>query len=167
MIWRATVTATTCAYCASMNGRILSTNDPVINNIPVHPNCKCYVEALTRIAAGTVTNAGTNGVECYIALYGKLPNYYMTQNEAKRHNRKKRQGNLAEVLPGILIGGDIYANWDQRLPVAAGRVWREADFDYISGYRNDCRILYSNDGLLFVTYDHYLTFYEIGLENLR
>ena len=42
----------------------------------------------------------------------------------------------------------------------------EADFDYSGGYRNDCRLLYSNDGLIFVTYDHYATFYEIGLEVL-
>jgi len=37
----------------------------------------------------------------------------------------------------------------------------QADIDYISGYRNDSRILYSNDGLIFVTYDHYKTFYKI------
>ena len=46
MIWRANITPTTCLYCASMNGRILSTTDPAINTIPVHPNCNCFVEAL-------------------------------------------------------------------------------------------------------------------------
>ena len=73
-------------------------------------------------------------------------------------------GNLADVLPGILIGGDIYKNRDKRLPDAPGRLWYEADFDYEGGYRNHCRLLYSNDGLLFVTCDHYLTFQEIVLE---
>ena len=34
-------------------------------------------------------------------------------------------------------------------------VFVKADFDYTGGYRNDCRLLYSNDGLIFVTYDHY------------
>ncbi|MBC8529578.1 hypothetical protein H8699_09085 [Christensenellaceae bacterium NSJ-44] len=29
------------------------------------------------------------------------------------------------------------------------------------GYRNGHRILYSSDGLIFATYDHYNTFYEI------
>lgn len=61
----------------------------------------------------------------------------------------------------------IYKNRDHRLPVAIGRVWYEADFDYVRGYRNGCRLLYSNDGLIFVTYDHYFTFYEIGLEAIR
>lgn len=61
-----------------------------------------------------------------------------------------------------MIGGKIYRNRDHRLPESNGRIWHEADFDYISGYRNNCRLLYSNDGLLFVTYDHYTTFFEIG-----
>ena len=76
----------------------------------------------------------------------------------------RKLGNLAEVLPGILIGGDIYKNRDKRLPDAPGRVWYEADFNYEGGYRNHCRLLYSNDGLVFVTCDHYLTFQEIVLE---
>ena len=66
-----------------------------------------------------------------------------------------------------MIGGKIYRNRNHKLPEADGRIWHEADFDYVSGYRNNCRLLYSNDGLLFATYDHYITFYEIGLENLK
>lgn len=61
----------------------------------------------------------------------------------------------------VMLGGDIYQNRDGRLPQRPGRVWYEADFDYEGGYRNHKRILYSNDGLLFVTFDHYLTFSEI------
>nr|WP_294682284.1 ribonuclease domain-containing protein [uncultured Anaerotignum sp.] len=33
--------------------------------------------------------------------------------------------------------------------------------NYKWGYRGNDRILYSNDGLIFVTYDHYKTFIEI------
>ena len=47
-----------------------------------------------------------------------------------------------------------------------GRIWFEADFDYTGGYRNSFRLLYSNDGLIFVTYDHYATFYEIDTEGV-
>jgi len=43
----------------------------------------------------------------------------------------------------------------------AGRIWYEADLNYIHGKRNGQRIVFSNDGLIFVTYDHYKTFYEI------
>ena len=42
-----------------------------------------------------------------------------------------------------------------------GRKWYEADLDYDSGFRNEKRLLYSNDGLIFVSYDHAQTFYEI------
>ena len=72
-----------------------------------------------------------------------------------------------QVILSVIILAAIYKNRDHRLPVAIGRVWYEADFDYVRGYRNGCRLLYSNDGLIFVTYDHYLTFYEIGLEAIR
>ena len=72
------------------------------------------------------------------------------------------KGNLSDVLPGRIIGGDVFYNDAGKLPQAEGRIWHEADFDYISGYRNDSRILYSSDGLIFVTYDHYKTFYEIN-----
>lgn len=41
LIWRAMVTATTYAYWASRNGRMLSVDDPVTDSLPVHPNCKC------------------------------------------------------------------------------------------------------------------------------
>ena len=165
--WRAVIIPGTCYYCASMNGRILSIDDPKLFDIPVHPNCKCYIETMTAIAAGTETDVGSNGVDLYVALHGRLPNFYLTQDEAKERGWKKWLGNLADVLPGILIGGDIYGNRDYRLPEAIGRVWHEADFDDVRGYRNGCRLLYSNDGLIFVTYDHYLTFHEIGLEATR
>lgn len=163
-IWRATVTLTTCEYCASMNGHILAKNDPRIVGIPVHPNCRCYVEAVIAILAGTATSDGVNGVDWYVTTYGTLPDNYLRKKEAQKLGWEPLLGNLADKLPGVLIGGDRYKNRDGRLPDAPGRVWYEADFDYTGGYRNDCRLLYSNDGLIFVTYDHYATFYEIGLE---
>lgn len=90
-----------------------------------------------------------------------LPSEYVTKNEAKRKGWEQKQGNLAEVLPGKVIGGDVYKNKNSKLPDEIGRTWYEADFDYYGGYRNDSRILYSSDGLIFVTYDHYETFYEL------
>ena len=122
---------------------------------------------MTAIAAGTATNAGKDGVDLYVALHGALPNSYISEAEAEAQGWKKWLGNLAEVLPGRMIGGKIYRNRDHGLPESDGRIWHEADFDYVNGYRNTCRLLYSNDGLLFVTYDHYLTFFEIGLEGIK
>ncbi len=71
------------------------------------------------------------------------------------------KGNLANVLPGKMIGGDVFRNSRDKLPIAPGRIWYEADIDYESGFRDKQRILYSNDGLCFVSYDHYKTFTEI------
>jgi len=42
-----------------------------------------------------------------------------------------------------------------------GGIWREADLFCTDEYRGKKRILYSNDGLVFVTYDHYHTFVEV------
>lgn len=55
----------------------------------------------------------------------------------------------------------IYRNDDGHLPDIAGRIWYEADINYVSGFRGVERILYSNDGLIFITRDHYNTFIEI------
>lgn len=71
------------------------------------------------------------------------------------------KGNLGEVAPGKMIGGDVYQNKNGHLPSAPGRIWYEADLNYSTGYRATDRIVYSSDGLIFVTYDHYKTFMEI------
>ena len=96
-----------------------------------------------------------------MVIYNRLPDYYVTKNNAEASGWVGSQGNLNTVLPGKTIGGDVYQNRDAKLPTASGRIWYEADINYISGYRNSERILYSNDGLIFVSYDHYHTFYEI------
>ena len=74
---------------------------------------------------------------------------------------KNYKGNLQDVAPDAIIGGDVFWNDKGKLPAAPGRVWYEADINYTGGYRNTHRLIYSNDGLSFVTYDHYQTFYPI------
>lgn len=70
-------------------------------------------------------------------------------------------GNLAEVAPDRMLIKGIYQNKNKHLPAALNRIWYEADINYDFGYRGSGRILFSNDGLIFVTYDHYHTFVEI------
>ena len=62
----------------------------------------------------------------------------------------------------MLVKG-IYKNKDGHLPEEPDRIWFEADINYnpLMGYRGVDRIIFSNDGLVFVTYDHYRTFVEI------
>ena len=88
----------------------------------------------------------------------KLPDYYITKNKARDHGWDAAKGNLCDVLPGRAIGGDVFSNREKRLPAKKGRTWYEADLNYNCGHRNSQRILFSNDGLVYVTHDHYKTF---------
>ena len=60
-----------------------------------------------------------------------------------------------------MIAKGEFKNKNGHLPSSVGRIWYEADINYTNGYRGADRIIYSNDGLVFVTYDHYNTFCEI------
>ena len=68
---------------------------------------------------------------------------------------------LSKVAPNKMFFKGIYENRNGHLPTASNRIWYEADINYESGFRGTERILFSNDGLIFVTYDHYYTFIEI------
>ncbi len=70
-------------------------------------------------------------------------------------------GNLSKIAPGKIIGGSVYGNFDDKLPSAPGRIWYECDINYQGGHRNNERLIYSNDGLIFKTTDHYKSFISI------
>jgi len=91
----------------------------------------------------------------------QFPDYYIAISDAKKLAWKAYLGNLDKVAPGKQLTKGIYRNYDGHLPSKIGRIWYEADINYSAGFRNSMRIVYSNDGLIFVTYDHYKTFYEI------
>jgi len=97
-------------------------------------------------------------VALYLNTYGCLPGNYITKNEAEKLGWDSREGNLNEVAPGKSIGGDKFGNREGLLPKAEGRQYYECDIDYEGGYRNGKRIVYSNDGLIFYTDDHYESF---------
>ncbi len=56
------------------------------------------------------------------------------------------------------IGGDHFGNYEGLLPDATGRKWHECDVNYSGGYRGAERLVYSNDGLIYYTEDHYESF---------
>ncbi len=159
--WRALIDLKTCLICRGNHGKIYALGEDVNPVPPIHPNCRCIIERMEALVAGTATRDGTEGADWYLKHTGKLPEYYIDYELAKKLGWKPIQGNLAKVLPGRMISRGIYDNDDEKLPWKFGRVWYEADINYTSGYRNTQRIVYSNDGLIFVTYDHYKTFKEI------
>ena len=96
----------------------------------------------------------------YIKKHHSIPNYYITRTEARKAGWKPEKGNLCKILPGKIIGGDSFKNRENKIPTKKGRQWWEADLNYKCGMRGTDRIVFSNDGLIFVTYDHYKTFQE-------
>lgn len=116
---------------------------------------------MRTIKAGNATFNGLNGADVHLYYLQKLPEYYVSKRVARKAGWINWKGNLHDVLPGKMIGGNIFQNRDEKLPVEDDRIWYETDINYTSGYRTKARIVFSNDGLIFVTYDHYHTFYEI------
>lgn len=152
-------TLTHCLTCSKRKYKIYEKNNEP--DLPEHTKCACCLKWLRSVPVGKATNLGKEGADFYIANYGVLPNYYLTKREAEQLGWVAWKGNLDKIAKGKMIGGDIFANREDKLPTAKGRVWYECDIDYNGGYRNNCRIIYSNDGLIFKTDSHYMRFIAV------
>lgn len=100
-------------------------------------------------------------VAAYLFEFEELPGNYITKKEAQKLGWVSSEGNLWKVAPGKSIGGDLFGNYEGLLPQKKGRTYYECDIDFEGKYRNGKRIVFSNDGLIFYTEDHYETFEEI------
>lgn len=100
-------------------------------------------------------------VAAYLREFNELPPNYITKKNAQALGWGSRGVSLWDVAPGMSIGGDRFGNYEGRLPTAKGRKYFECDIDFDGAYRNAKRIIYSNDGLIFYTEDHYETFEEM------
>ena len=102
-------------------------------------------------------------VALYLHTYKQLPDNFISKTKARKAGWDSSKGNLDEVCPGKSIGGSVYENesWNGEpvLPDPSGtRNWHECDINYTGGYRGAERIVFSDDGLIFYTADHYKTF---------
>jgi hypothetical protein len=96
-------------------------------------------------------------VALYIHLYGELPVNFITKEDAR--DLGWEGGGLEKYAPGMCIGGDRFGNYEGILPNAPGRKWTECDIDTLGAKsRGAKRIVFSNDGLIYYTDDHYETF---------
>lgn len=100
-------------------------------------------------------------VALYIHTYGHLPANYITKREAEELGWESSRGNLHDVAPGMSIGGDRFGNYEGQLPKLKGRRYFECDIDYTGGKRNAKRIVFSSDGLIYYTGNHYKTFSQM------
>ena len=96
-------------------------------------------------------------VALYIHKYGHLPYNYITRAKAKKAGWEG--GSLERFYPGSSIGGDIFRNREGLLPKTSGRVYYECDIEATGKRsRGAKRIVFSNDGLIYYTGDHYESF---------
>ena len=96
-------------------------------------------------------------VALYVHTYGRLPSNFITKKEAEAAGWQG--GPLDKVLPGMCIGGDYFGNYEGQLPKAKGRKWTECDLNTLGASRRGPeRLIFSNDGLIYYTPDHYETF---------
>lgn len=96
-------------------------------------------------------------VALYIHTYGCLPQNFVTKSEAE--DAGWSGGSVEKYIPGAAIGGNRFGNREGLLPDAPGRSWTECDINTngASG-RGAERIVFSNDGLIYYTSDHYESF---------
>ena len=104
---------------------------------------------------GVYTSA--EDVALYLHLYGRLPGNFISKKDARELGWSG--GGLDGYADGMCIGGDRFGNYEGLLPDAPGREYRECDIDTLhASSRGAKRIVYSNDGLIYYTDDHYESF---------
>jgi len=112
------------------------------------------------VTAETISEDGEytqkDDLALYIHLYGHLPSNFVTKAEAEAAGWKG--GAVGGKLPGKSIGGDRFYNLEGLLPKAKGRVWTECDVGDRVFTRGAERLVFSNDGLIYYTDDHYDSF---------
>ena len=93
----------------------------------------------------------------YLVEYGELPKNFITKKEAR--SLGWHGGSLEPYAPGKCIGGDHFGNYEGNLPDVDGRSYYECDIDTLGAKsRGPKRIVYSDDGQIYYTEDHYETF---------
>ena len=96
-------------------------------------------------------------VALYLHLYGHLPDNFITKKEAQKLGWPG--GTLEPYAPGKCIGGSRFGNYEGLLPEAEGRTYTECDIDTLGAEsRGAKRIVFSNDGRIYYTEDHYASF---------
>ena len=96
-------------------------------------------------------------VALYLHTYGHLPSNFITKKEAQALGWEG--GKLEPYAPGKSIGGDYFGNYEGLLPKKKGRKYYECDIDAQGKKsRGAKRIIWSNDGLIYYTDDHYESF---------
>lgn len=129
----------------------------VFNNQNSKENFNENTQAKSKNLSGDIdelTNEKT--VINYVKENNRLPDYYISKGEARKQGWVASKGNLCDVLPGKAIGGDKFSNREKTLP--RNNQYFEADVNYNCGNRNADRIVFTKDGEVWLTKNHYKSF---------
>ncbi|MEA5014980.1 MAG: ribonuclease domain-containing protein [Candidatus Limiplasma sp.] len=114
-----------------------------------------------------VTREGTYSsleeVAVYLDTFGELPSNFLTKREAQNLGWNSREGNLFQVAPGASIGGDFFGNYEDNPDLPKGKKWTECDVNFDGGFRGGERLVFSQDGLIYYTADHYNHFTQVAV----
>ncbi len=91
-------------------------------------------------------------VALYLFLYDRLPSNFITKREAS--DLGWTGGSLEPYAPGKCIGGDYFSNYEGLLP--EGKRYTECDIDTLGAKKRGAkRIVFSDDGYIYYTDNHY------------
>lgn len=145
--------------CAILEDTSVGSNSSILNelNDPVELTTQDTTTSEEDVPDPDGSYTSKEDVALYIHLYGCLPSNFITKSEARKLGWKS--GSVEKYAPGKCIGGDRFGNYEGLLPKATGRTYYECDIDTLGGKsRGAKRIVFSNDGLVYYTSDHYASF---------
>ena len=127
--------------------------------ITQHEDARQVEDSLAESNPGGVVESDfyydVDDVASYIHQFGRLPDNYITKQEADQRGWSTQDDTY-------VVGGNRFGNREGKLPTEKGRQYYEADIQ--AGYthhRGPERIVFSNDGLIFYTDDHYDSFEQL------
>ena len=129
--------------------------------VGVFSGCTVTTEPTGSTAEVGITKDGSytskDAVALYLHTYGELPSNFITKKDAEKLGWDG--GSLDAYAPGKCIGGSYFGNYEGKLPKKKGRTYHECDIDTLGKKsRGPKRLVYSTDGLIYYTPDHYETF---------
>lgn len=140
------------------SSEIITTEPATQEQTTTAPRTEPPTQAQTELIIdenGTYTSK--DDVALYIHTYNKLPSNFITKKEAE--NLGWEGGSLEPYAKGKCIGGNHFGNYEGILPEKEGRKYTECDIDTLGAKKRGAkRIVFSNDGLIYYTDDHYETF---------
>ena len=132
----------------------------LVGAMSVHAQPTADPQALATFAQKVGLHDVSGFVEAVQSLRasGHLPPRYITKEQAMIHGW--HGGGLCSAWPGHEIGGDKFENAGGALPDGS-RLYHEADLDETCGSRGPKRLIFSEEGAIYLTPDHYRHFIPV------